>query len=75
MSGMDIPIGENLKKPEVDRQAETSEELASINATLQSIGNILSTDYEGRIGAAKERNKELKNLLFKGGFFYFSSFI
>ena len=56
-----IDIGENLKKPEVDRQAETSEELASINATLQSIGNILSTDYEGRIGAAKERNKELKN--------------
>tara|TARA_R100000734_G_C3308628_1_gene99246 strand:- start:53 stop:1219 length:1167 start_codon:yes stop_codon:yes gene_type:complete len=56
-----IDIGEKLKKPEIDRQAETSEELASINATLQSIGNILSTDYEGRIGAAKERNKELKN--------------
>ena len=56
-----IDIGEKLKKPEVDRQAETSEELASINATLQSIGNILSTDYEGRIGAAKERGRELKN--------------
>ncbi len=56
-----IDIGEKLKKPEVDRQAETSEELASINATLQSIGNILSTDYEGRIAVAKERGKELKN--------------
>ena len=56
-----IDIGEKLKKPEVDRQAETSEELASINATLQSIGNILSTDYEGRIAVAKERSKELKN--------------
>jgi len=56
-----IDIGEKLKNPEVDRKTETSEELASINATLQSIGNILSTDYEGRIESAKERNKELKN--------------
>ena len=58
-----IDIGEKLKNLEVEKQdkTETSEELASINATLQSIGNILSTDYEGRIESAKERNKELKN--------------
>ena len=56
-----IDIGEKLTTPEPDKQTEVSKELASINSTLVSIGNILSTDFANRIAIEKGQNKLLKD--------------
>ena len=56
-----IDIGEKLTTPEPDKTTEVSKELASINSTLVSIGNILSTDFANRIAIEKGQNKLLKN--------------
>ncbi len=55
-----IDIGEKLTTPEPDKSTEVSKELASINSTLVSIGNILSTDFANRIAIEKGQNKLLK---------------
>ena len=55
-----IDIGEKLTTPEPDKQTEVSKELASINSTLVSIGNILSTDFANRIAIEEGQNKLLK---------------
>ena len=56
-----IDIGEKLTTPEPDKGTEVSKELASINSTLVSIGNILSTDFANRIAIEKGQNKLLKD--------------
>jgi len=56
-----IDIGEKLTTPEPDKTTEVSKELASINSTLVSIGNILSTDFANRIAIEKGQNKLLKD--------------
>ena len=56
-----IDIGEKLTTPEPDKSTEVSKELESINSTLLSIGNILSTDFANRIAIEKGQNKLLKD--------------
>ena len=56
-----IDIGEKLTTPEPDKTTEVSKELASINSTLVSIGNILSTDFANRIAIEEGQNKLLKS--------------
>ena len=55
-----IDIGEKLTTPEPDKTSEVSKELASINSTLVSIGNILSTDFANRIAIEKGQSQLLK---------------
>jgi len=55
-----IDIGEKLTTPEPDKTSEVSKELASVNATLLSIGNILSTDFANRIAIEKGQSQLLK---------------
>ena len=52
-----IDIGEKLTTPEPDKTSEVSKELASVNATLLSIGNILSTDFANRIAIEKGQSQ------------------
>ena len=56
-----VDIGEKLTTPEPDKSTEISKELASVNSTLLSIGNILSTDFANRIAIEKGQNKLLKD--------------
>tara|TARA_A100001035_G_C27750062_1_gene485997 strand:- start:441 stop:1535 length:1095 start_codon:yes stop_codon:yes gene_type:complete len=56
-----IDIGEKLTTPEPDKTTEVSKELASINSTLVSIGNILSSDFANRIAIEEGQNKLLKS--------------
>ena len=56
-----VDIGEKLTTPEPDKSAEVSKELASVNSTLLSIGNILSADFTNRIEIEKGQNKLLKD--------------
>ena len=49
-----------LTTPEPDKTSEVSKELASVNATLLSIGNILSTDFANRIAIEKGQSQLLK---------------
>ena len=56
-----VDIGEKLTTPEPDKSAEVSKELASVNSTLMSIGNILSADFTNRIAIEKGQNKLLKD--------------
>jgi len=56
-----IDVGEKLTTPEPDKTTEVSKELASINSTLVSIGNILSTDFANRIAIEEGQNKLLKS--------------
>ena len=56
-----VDIGEKLTTPEPDKSAEVSKELASVNSTLLSIGNILSADFANRIAIEKGQNKLLKD--------------
>ena len=56
-----VDIGEKLTTPEPDKNTEISKELASVNSTLLSIGNILSTDFANRIAIEKGQNKLLKD--------------
>tara|TARA_B100001094_G_scaffold130313_1_gene126168 strand:+ start:688 stop:1848 length:1161 start_codon:yes stop_codon:yes gene_type:complete len=56
-----INIEEQLTTPEPDKTTEVSKELSSINSTLVSIGNILSTDFANRIAIEKGQNKLLKD--------------
>ena len=56
-----IDIGEKLTTPEPDKSSEVSKELASVNSTLLSIGNILSADFANRISIEKGQSKLLKD--------------